>query len=184
MSVLNAGVERLTPKVKIQQYAYTALNAAYLAVDGISLQFWNMNGGKLGSTNGSTYGTVSNIGFQMSRENWASFFFGIAIETPFNRDVNMSIYQMFTINTIPFFSRDIRSKLLSITIPASTYISFGVSDAVQADGGLIGGLVASHYCNYSVSPGLACRTIGIEFTSTSTAPTTGNFFAFEIARAS
>jgi hypothetical protein len=184
MSVLNTGVGRMTPKTDIQQFVYNgSLATSYLAVNGISIQFWNMHSGMLGSTNGTTYGTVSNIAFQIARENWASFYVGIAIESPFNVDVNMSIYQMYTVATIPFFPREAKTKLLSVTIP-QLYMSFGVSDAVQADGGIVGGSTAAHYCHYRVSPGLACPTIGIEFTSLAAAPTTGRFFVFDICRAS
>lgn len=183
MSVLDAGVERLTPKVDLQQYAYNTITTNYISVDGTSFQLWNMHSGKLGSTNGTTYGTTSQIMFQLARRNFASFMFGFAQETPHDVDINMTIYQMWEVNVVPFYARDARSKLLSITIPQA-FISFSVSDAVQADGGVVGGPTAAHWAHYRVSPGLACPTIGIEFTSLSSAPTTGSFFAFEVCRAS
>lgn len=183
MGVLNPTVGRMTPKTDIQQFVYTSLSSAYVADPAASLQFWNMWNGFLGSTNGTTYGTQSQIGIQMAREYWASLFVGVYIEVAFNRDIVMNVYQMYNIAAVPFYSRDQRTQLLSVTIPQTAFFRFALSDALPADGGLLGSSIAVNQGHYRVAPGLACPCIGIEFTA-ATAPTVGRFFSVEIGRAS
>lgn len=182
MSVLDAGVGRMTPKTDLQQIAYSQIDSAYKVFGGNSISFWNMWNGLMGSANGTTYGTSSQIAIQMAREFWASLFVGIYIESAFNQNITMDVYQMWTVASVPFGARDIRSKLLSITIPQTNFFRFALSDALPADGGVVGTPTPANNAHFRLSPGLACPLIGIEFTAT--APSAGRFFAFEICRAS
>ncbi|MCC6156139.1 MAG: hypothetical protein IT367_20405 [Candidatus Hydrogenedentes bacterium] len=179
--ILTPGVGRMTPKTDVQQIMYTSITGGTYTPDN-SVFVWNCGGGLLGSTNGSTYGTSSQIGIQMARHNWSSLMFGCYIETAFNQNITMNIYQMWTISTQPFYAREIFSKLLSVVIPQTAFLRFAVSDALPADGGIVGGPTVANEAHYRLSPGLSCPMIGIEFTAT--APTTGRFFDFVICRSS
>lgn len=185
MSVLSPTVGRMTPKTDIQQFAYTAINSAYYVVGGNSISFWDMWNGLIGSTNGTTYGTTSQIGIQMARENWASLHIGIYIETAFNQNITLDVYQMYSATSRPFSSssRDVRSKLMSVIIPQTAFFRFALSDAVPADGGVLGGSTAANNGHYRMVPGLACPFIGLEFTAAGT-PSAGRFFAIEVCRSS
>lgn len=181
MSVLSAGIGRMTPKTDLQQIAYSSINSAAYSLNN-SIYIWNMWNGLLGSTNGTTYSTRSQIGINMARENWASLFVGVYIEAAFNQNITMDVYQMWTVNTTPFDARDIYSKLLSITIPQTNFFRFSLGDGLAADGGVLGTPTPANNAHYRMAPSLACPLIGIEFTAT--APSAGRFFDFAICRSS
>ena len=185
MSVLNSGIGRIRPIVDMQQLIYPALISTDVRIGGDSLKFWNMRGGLLGSANGTTYGTKSQIVIQMAREAWASLYLGIYIETGFNQPIQMTLYQAFDFTTAPFdVVIDMRSTIMSVTIPASlSFFRFAISDALTADGAIIGGATVAYNAHYRLSPGLACPALGIEFVA-AVAPTVGRFWGFDVGRSS
>jgi hypothetical protein len=180
MSAFDTVVKRVQPQVTQDRIVNTAITSALYTANDVYI--WNMQNGKIGSTNGTTYGTYSLIGIEMARRRWSNLWLGFYADAWWNQATTLSVWATTAINSVPLNATDRRCKLLSIIIPsASTFFRFSISDALAGEGGIVGVATASYDATYRIQPGLACPQIGLEFT-TASAPTTGTLSIVDICR--
>lgn len=181
MSAFDSVLKRVQPQVVQNRILNTTLtSAAYDSGDGVYI--WNMQAGKLGSINGSTYGTYSLIGIDMARGRWSNLWVGIYAGTWWNQNTTFSVFGETGIQSVPLNVGDQRVKLLEVTITSGiTNFRFGFSDALPADGGVVGSSVVALDAHYRVHPGLACPQVAIQFVAGG-APSSGIIEVIDICR--
>lgn len=183
MSVLNPSISRVTAKTRFDHIVYTDLTSALYQPSGNSIRIWNLQAGLFGSVNGTTYSSSCYMAIALGDEGWQTLALRFYIESQIDQNITLTMYQMSMVTTLPFWSREIASKLLSIIVPTNNLFRFSISDALTGPGGIDGGSTASNDCHYRVLPGLATRMIGISMTTSST-PTTGRIYSIDIGRTS
>lgn len=182
MSAFDTVVKRVQPQVSLERLTPSNLTSGAYSSNGIYA--WTLQAGKLGSINGSTYGTYGLIGIEMARNRWSNLWIGISCGAWWNQATTLSVYGIGTsgITVTPLNIIDQRCKLLSVTIASgATNMRFSISDALAADGGVIGGSTVVADATYRIQPGLACPQIAIEFV-TGSAPSSGAIDFIDICR--
>jgi hypothetical protein len=132
--------------------------------------FYNLHTGLLGSTDGSTPGTTSVIVIPLAVNYWRDIFIHIRTGANFfDQATTLGLYSAWN-NTVVSNSRS--SKLMEITLSASTDVRISMGNGKEGQGGSAGGATASDRDHYEVSVPEAAPYIQLLLTA-STAPTTG-----------
>lgn len=181
MGAFDSVVKRVQPQMSKLRIVPADINAAYVSLAGGEINIWDMRAGKLGSTNGSTYGTAGQIAIFMAESRWQNLWLGFHWTTP-NVATTITMYSAYTVSANPANDQDVRAQLLSVTLPVSTnYFRFDISDGWGDIGGVVGGATVNNGAHYRVSPGLACPLVLLSFDAGS-APTSGVLSFLEIVR--
>ena len=181
MGAFDSVVKRVQPQTSLLRIVPADINAAYVALGNGQINIWNMRAGKLGSTDGTTYGTAGQISIHMAAARWQNLWIGMHWTTP-NQATTIEMYSAYTVANNPATDQDKRAKLLSVTLPTSaSYFRFVISDGWGDVGGVVGAASVVGDAHYRVSPGLACPMVLLTFFA-GVAPASGTLNWLEIAR--
>lgn len=148
------------------------------AMGGILTQ--NMQGGLLGSSDGTTYGSTSRFYVPLraapQKYGEARLDMEIALADAFNQAVSLILYSATAVGT------RLKPITSTITLPASTRLRLSFSADPAGDLGTAGTATAADQAHYEI-PEMRGATPGIvfEFNKTTT-PTAGKFTTFTISR--
>jgi hypothetical protein len=159
----------------ITQVNAANVNSDSYTEDGIS--FIDFHSLKLGSTNGSTYGTGSFILIPMAVSGWRTLWLRVRSGATFmDQTITMAMYESITSQA--FNNRG--GKLLDIDFSASTDRLCSFGNGVVGQDGVTGGATVAANAYYRVVPSEGVEYITITFSGT--APSTGAFDNFTIGR--
>lgn len=154
------------------------LNTASLAIDGIT--FDKLQALKMGSEDGSTYGTTAAIIIPLAVAHWKSAWFAIKNSNPAHDQAIV-----LTVYTSPQNSTALsnpRGRIAQFTIPTTADLALVVGEGTVGQGGNAGAATASNLAVYACQ--IPRGTPYIQILLSATAPTAGSFASIEIGRIS